>query len=108
MNNCELDGWENITLSTDPNNPTIMDYDGFIRAGFNTFGAGGDGSQFHIYINGVDFLDAYIVSSTYNFTASQSLAISKGDSVYCSFTRLTAGSFKSLGNYYKKRDYSNR
>jgi len=103
-----LDGWENITLSTDPNNPTIMDYDGFIRAGFNTTGTGGNGSDFHIYINGVDFFDNYNVSSLYNFTVSQSLAISKGDSVYCSLTRLEAGSFKSFGNFYKKRDYSNR
>ena len=85
-----------------------MDYDGFIRVGFNTTGTGGDGSNFHIYINGVDFFDYYNVSSTYNFTVSQSLAISKGDSVYCSLTRLVSGTFKSLGNFYKKRDHSGR
>ena len=103
-----MDGWENITLSTDSNNPTIMDYDGFIRAKFSTTGSGGDGSNFHIYINGVDFFEYYNTSSTYNFAVSQPLAISKGDSVYCSFSRLVAGCFESLGNFYKKRDYSNR
>ena len=103
VNNCELSDFENITLSTDPNNPTVMPYDGFIT--FDCIKGEGDNSgEYKLVING-KALTYMFASDSPRYGYFLQLAIKKGDTIYFSLDRYIRN---TLVRYYKKRDYSNR
>lgn len=91
-----LSDLENITLSTDSNNPTIMQYDGILY----TSPIGGSGYEWNAFINGVDVGHNSIGG---NGRIGITVVFKKGDSIYA--TRLNN---PCKVCYYKLRDYSNR
>ena len=93
MNNCELSDWENVTISTDSTNPTVMPYDGFLSLGFNST------NNAHFWMNGIKF-DVVIASSDGGLCLP--INFRKGDLIH--------GYAFPLQKicYYKKRDYSNQ
>lgn len=92
-----LSDYESITISDDSNNPTIMDYDGFICL-TNQSGVDGYGN---FVINGVQWQTGGRAQGW----ATATIPIKKGDSVYRS-TWTSSNDYYCL--FYKLRDYSNR
>ena len=75
-----LSEWENITISTDVNNPTEITNDGFLMFTWNK-GEGQGSGQYFIYVNGIGY--------TYTFAsdgprdgATCTVPLKKGDLVY--------------------------
>lgn len=87
-----LSDWEDITISTDSNNPTVMRYDGFLIFGSN------NGNNM-IVLNG-QHMNQTIDGSTVSFT----MPFSKGDLVYMNRTP----NLYIKARYYKLRDYTGR
>ena len=98
MNNCELSDYENVTISTDNNNPTAMPYDGVLTV----YHPNQSGWGFSITINGIIFgLDINT-----NYACPLEFTIKKNDLVSC---YATGGvTIKTYARFYKKRDYFNR
>ena len=97
-----MSDWEQISLSTNSSNPTVMPYDGFLIVRSPT------GSGAYIYVNGV--LISMAVHSGYGGTtyegSSITIPVKKNDEIYkFSGAGDTTPSFVA---YYKLRDYSNR
>lgn len=102
VNNCELSEWEQISVSTNSSNPTVMTYDGFLIIRSPT-ASGAD-----IYVNGV--LISKAVHTGYGGSlyegSSATIPVKKNDEIY-----KIAGAGDTLPSfvaYYKLRDYSNR
>ena len=86
---------ENVTISTDINNPTIMDYDGVIISS-------GQNDVFYFYINSTPV--AYIEWGNYsNVNQATTIFVKKDDRV-C----ITKGNTYVTARWYKLRDYSGR
>lgn len=94
-----LSDFEDITISTDSNNPTVMRYDGFIAVA----NIGNGGTYRFIYVNNIE-VDVNHHFNTYSRTADW-LPVSKGDNVYIASTGNIAW---IRGRFYKLRDYSDR
>ena len=89
-----LSDYEQITISTDTGNPTVMDYDGIISWSGQT--------EPYYYVNGV--VIAHNEWGNYSGVQQQStLFVNKGDRV-C-ITKVNAYMF---ARFYKLRDYSRR
>lgn len=102
----ELSDWETITLSTDVNNPTLIQYDGFIS--ISDYYTGNEGYT-SVYIDGVRLVNQnqYGASgSGDNQPTGFTFPVKKGQSVYVKESRVNTANRK--GCFYKKRDYSNR
>ena len=74
-----LSDWEAITISNNASSPTVMDYDGFLKFGYDGNNSLSEGN---IYVNGVD--TCYVRCQGYNGYSGYSAAIpvKKGDLVY--------------------------
>lgn len=103
---CEFDknrlgDYEEITISTDTNNPTVIEYDGYVKiiAGTST-GVTGAGITIEMYVNG-SLASKYSVSSgsPTNFLATVSVEVKKGDEVYYKLTNMVIT--KTLARFYK-------
>lgn len=101
-NDMVLSEWEEITISTDPNNPTVMQYDGFLVIRSPVY------SGANIYVNGV-----YVITTTHSSYGnsvyegtSATLPIKKNDRIYK--TVGAGNTTPSYVAYYKLRDYTNR
>lgn len=103
---CEFDksrlgDYEEITISTDANNPTVIEYDGYVKiiAGTSS-GVTGTGITIEIYVNG-NLASKYNVSSgsPTNFLATVSTEVKKGDEVYYKLTNMVIT--KTLARFYK-------
>jgi microcystin-dependent protein len=90
-----LSDYEDITLSTDSNNPTIIPYDGFLKI------LNRNSDIWSIFVNGIEF-DNRNVS---NDSGRDCIPIVKGDSVYSS---LNSSYHLAWTRYYKLRDYTGR
>ena len=96
VNNCELSEWENISISTDPNNPTVMSYDGFLLC----FTSQSNSSTLKIVVNGNEISDNRPEGGTgFGF-----IPFVKNDEIRI----IHSGALYSRVRFYKKRDYSNR
>ena len=95
-----LSDFEDITISTDANNPTVMRYDGFIAVANMS---NGDAYRF-IYVNNIEVDVNYHVNT--NARSADWLPVSKGDNVYM----ISHGGYIAWirGRFYKLRDYSDR
>lgn len=98
-----LSDWEDIIISTDSNNPTLIDKDGFLMFSWGKGESQGNG-QYYIYVNGIGF--------TYTFTSEGpraggtcTIPLKKGDLIYSPYFRWV-GICKVA--YYKNRDYTGR
>lgn len=90
-----LSDLENITLSTNGSNPSIMEYDGFLIC-YHNYG--------HIIVNGTSFpLGQAQPSGVYNVENTNTIPVKKGDSVYTDVTPT-----RSIARFYKQRDYGGR
>lgn len=98
VNNCELSDYENVTISTDNNNPTSMPYDGVLTV-YRPYESGWG---FSITINGVNFM----LNINADYACPLEFTIKKNDLVSCSATG--GRPITTYARYYKKRDYSNR
>ena len=90
----ELSDYEDITLSTNSTNPTVMQYDGFL-----TVSNVGDRN---LTINNLTVKIGDYYSGS-NFNGTYCTPIKKGDRVYVNYSFST-----QKVRYYKNRDYSNR
>lgn len=96
---CELSDWENITISTDSNNPTIMSYDGFIAISDKFVGNDGYTS---VYINGVRIVNINQYGSSgsgENAASGVTFPVKKGQSVYIDVSNIQTPNRK--GCFYK-------
>jgi hypothetical protein len=95
-----LGDYEEITISTDANNPTVMQYDGYVKiiAGTSS-GVTGAGITIEMYVNG-NLASKYNVSSgsPTNFLATVSAEVKKGDEVYYKLTNMVIT--KTLARFY--------
>lgn len=101
VNNCELSDWENITISLNSNNPTVMNYDGFLLL------HGISSSSYKIFIsqdNGVTWIDYQGIDADYA-QIQTTIPFNKGD---CFYRSSKVSGQQDYVSYYKKRDYSNR
>lgn len=94
-----LDDFEDITLSTNSRNPTIMDYDGFIGFANDSNGS----KSYSVYINQKQVL-LYVGGST-NYRSAQWCPVQKGDEIY---TANSPALSYLRGRFYKLRDYTAR
>lgn len=89
-----MSDYEQITISTDTSNPTVMDYDGIISwSGQN---------EPYYYVNGVGIAQNQWVNYS-NVLQQSTLFVNKGDRV-C----ITRGNTYMFARFYKLRDYSGR
>ena len=95
-----LSDWENITLSTNSNNPTVFDKDGFLLIE--------DVKDNKIHINNEFevWLGRSQPSGVYNTSNSVTIPVKIGDQIYINTT--VSGEGVSKVAYYKLRDYSDR
>lgn len=92
----ELSDYENITLSTDSSNPTVMPYDGvYILANYGVV------NIHHIYLNGVEISAGTTGNSTTGASTSSTIRFKKGDTMYRLHT-YTESTFVEHVAYYKK------
>lgn len=98
----ELSDCEEIELSRDSANPTIMEYDGFLTPVLIPTNSVTNNSNF--YVNGENVSFSSINSTAY----TTSFPVKKGDEVY--YTTINANLYKGTTHayWYKKRDYSDR
>lgn len=98
-----LSDWETITLSTNSNNPTIMQYDGELIITGNPTSSSTQTYLFLIQSN----IGAVSGSQTTDGTVvCVSKTIKKGDALHLEGTNY--GAITARARYYKLRDYSNR
>ena len=88
-----LSDWEDITISTDANNPTEMRYDGFLSVAIDS------SSAKSVYVNNKLVTN----ETTMNFGITYGLTIKKGDRVY-----IKGNLIFGVVRFYKLRDYSDR
>ena len=97
-----LSDFEDITISTDANNPTEMRYDGFLLISV----LDGRGTTPYVNIDGTQYLltnnNTDIGGTTVN------IPIKKGQKVYLILAGLSISSITCRLMYYKLRDYSDR
>ena len=98
-----LSDWEDITLSTDSNNPTLIDKDGFLMFSCGK-GEGQGGGQYFINVNGINFTYVFC-SDGVRAGGTCTIPLKKGDLVYSPNFRYV--SICKVA-YYKLRDYSDR
>ena len=95
-----LGDYEEITISTDANNPTVIEYDGYVKiiAGTSS-GVTGVGITIEMYVNG-NLASKYNVSSgsPTNFLATVNAEVKKGDKVYYKLTNMVIT--KTLARFY--------
>ena len=92
----ELSAYENITLSTNSSNPTVMPYDGvYILANY------GVSYIHHIYLNGVEISAGITGNSTTGASTSSTILFKKGDTMY-RLNTYTESTFLEHVAYYKK------
>lgn len=92
----ELSEYENITLSTNSSNPTVMPYDGvYILANY------GVQSIHHIYLNGVEISAGTTGNNTTGASTSSTIRFKKGDTMY-RLNTYTESTFLEHVAYYKK------
>lgn len=95
-----LSNFEDITISTDTNNPTVMDKDGVLY--FSTHRTDDDNIKY-IYVNNNAFSYSMGHPGYYPMQEFASIPFKKGDSIYTSLQFDV-----SKVRYYKLRDYSDR
>ena len=88
-------------MSTDSNNPTVMQYDGVINL-WSEHNAQNQ-ATFNVYVNSKLVQRSY--SGNFVNVSVGGVTVKKGDEVYLTGT---ATPFMSEARFYKKRDYSNR
>lgn len=93
----ELSEYENITLSTNSSNPTVMPYDGvYILANYGV-------SYIHnIYLNGVKISAGITGNDTTGASTSSTILFKKGDTMYRLNTYIESSTFVEHVAYYKK------
>lgn len=92
----ELSEYENITLSTNSSNPTVMPYDGvYILANY------GVSYIHHIYLNGVEISAGITGNNTTGASTSSTILFKKGDTMY-RLNTYTESIFLEHVAYYKK------
>lgn len=102
----ELSDWENITISTDSNNPTLMEYDGFYIMSYAIHGNSGVPYQF--YVNGVLLFQSGNGGGNYNSCVIEVMfPVKKGDLVYRTVGNQGTTHTQKIA-YYKKRHYEFR
>ena len=75
----KLSDYEDITISSDSNNPTVMDYDGFYTL---SIGSSGAGPSLKVYVNGVQ-IGGFGTGGQYTSIIGQiTIPFKKGDSIY--------------------------
>lgn len=93
----ELSEYENITLSTNSSNPTVMPYDGvYILANY------GVSYIHHIYLNGVEISAGITGNNTTGASTSSTILFKKGDTMYRLNTYIESSTFLEHVAYYKK------
>lgn len=88
-----LSDWESITISTDSNNPTVMDYDGFLHNDSNA-------SNMTFFVsqdNGLTWRKFYTLLDAHNERDSVTAIVNKGDLVYTE--NILSGTY---GAFYKR------
>ena len=90
-------------LSTDSNNPTLIDKDGFLMFSWSKGESLGQGEYF-IYVNGIGFTYTYC-SNSVRAGGTCTIPLKKGDLVYSPNFRFV---LICKVAYYKLRDYSDR
>ena len=102
----ELSDWEDITLSTDSNNPTLIQYDGFYIMSFSIHVNSGVPYQF--YVNGVMIVQSGNGGGNYNSNDVEVMfPVKKGDLVYRTVGNQGPTQTQKIA-YYKKRHYGYR
>lgn len=92
----ELSEYENITLSTNSSNPTVMPYDGvYILANY------GVSYIHHIYLNGVEISAGITGNNMTGASTSSTILFKKGDTMY-RLNTYTESIFLEHVAYYKK------
>ena len=96
-----LSDWESITISTNSNNPTVFDKDGFLLI------ADVKDNKVHINNEFEVWLGRSQPSGVYNVSNSVTIPVKIGDQIYIN-TALSSSEGTSKIAYYKLRDYSDR
>lgn len=107
----ELSAYEDITISTDSANPTVMPYDGVVYACIK--GSPGYDVSIYIYVNNrkIACNSADEFGRAFDPSIFVSANVKKGDSVYLDkhiYGEYVPIILESSAAFYKKRDYSKR
>lgn len=102
-NQVQLSAMEQVTISTDSNDPTVAEFDGFLIIQ-NTVTSNNGTTTRHLYINGVDFPSTSVSQYAVQRSEIATIPVRKGDEIYAPVATFIINAYFM---YYKARDYSN-
>lgn len=102
QNQNKLSAMEQVTISSDSNNPTIAEFDGFLIVE-NTLTSNNGTVTRHFYINGIDLSAQSISQYAVQRSEYLTLPVNKGDEIY---TPIAGYVLNAYFMYYKARDYT--
>lgn len=102
QNQNKLSAMEQVTISSDSNNPTVAEFDGFLIVE-NTLTSNNGTATRHFYVNGVDLPAQSISQYAVQRSEYLTIPIRKGDEIYTPVAAYVASAYFM---YYKARDYT--
>lgn len=102
QNQTKLSPMEQVTISSDSNNPTVAEFDGFLIVE-NTLTSNNGTATRHFYINGIDLPTQSISQYAVQRSEYLTLPVRKGDEIY---TPIAGYVVSAYFMYYKARDYT--
>ena len=102
QNQNKLSAMEQVTISSDSNNPTVAEFDGFLIVE-NTLTSNNGTATRHFYINGIDLSAQSISQYAVQRSEYLTLPVHKGDEIY---TPIAGYVLNAYFMYYKARDYT--
>lgn len=102
QNQNKLSAMEQVTISSDSNNPTIAEFDGFLIVE-NTLTSNNGTATRHFYINGIDLSAQSISQYAVQRSEYLTLPVRKGDEIYTPIASYVPNAYFM---YYKTRDYT--
>lgn len=102
QNQNKLSAMEQVTISSDSNNPTVTEFDGFLIVE-NTLISNNGTTTRHFYINGMDLPASSVSQYAIQRSEYLTIPVRKGDEIYTSIASYVVNAFFM---YYKARDYT--
>ena len=102
QNQTKLSPMEQVTISSDSNNPTVAEFDGFLIVE-NTLTSNNGTATRHFYVNGVDLQAQSISQYAVQRSEYLTLPVNNGDDIY---TPIAGYVVNAYFMYYKARDYT--
>lgn len=102
QNQNKLSAMEQVTISSDSNNPTVAEFDGFLIVE-NSLTSNNGTTTRHFYINSIDLLAQSISQYAVQRSEYLTLPVRKGDEIYAPVASYVLNAYFM---YYKNRDYT--